>query len=352
VKSGVDATLSDLKSQIDGTLKSFVDAEVIQLEKIGSELTPVGESLSHFILDSGKRLRPIFAAAGFLGSGKSLKAEVIKGAAALELIHVCALIHDDLMDGSDTRRGAPSIHKEFEYIHRQEHLAGNAEQYGASAAILMGDLALVWASKALLTSGIDDGDLLRSLPLFNELQVELMAGQFLDVHEQTSHTSSLERSRKIARYKSGKYTIERPLHFGAALADESKLESIYTNYGIPLGEAFQLRDDILGVFGEPDVTGKPAGDDLLEGKRTALIAKSYELAGASGALVLSQVLGNRKATPELIEKAKGIITESGALEFIENLIDQLVSDSLNSIKGLPNEELLFRLAEVTTKRNS
>jgi geranylgeranyl diphosphate synthase type I len=352
VKSGVDLSFSDLKSQIDGALKSFVTDEINQLEKIGSELTPVGQSLSHFILDSGKRLRPIFAIAGYVGSEKSLTPEIIRAASSLELIHVCALIHDDLMDGSDTRRGAPSIHREFEHIHRKEHLAGNAEQYGASAAILMGDLALVWAGKLLSTSGIADGDLIRSLPMFNELQIELMAGQFLDVHEQTSHTSSLERSRKIARYKSGKYTIERPLHFGAALADASKLNLVYTDYGIPLGEAFQLRDDILGVFGESEVTGKPTGDDLLEGKRTALIAKSYELAGASGALVLSQILGNRKATPEMIAKAKDVITESGALAFIEDLIEELVSQSLTAIKGLPNEAALIKLAEITTKRNS
>ena len=348
-----DASLiSEFKAQIDGALGSFVSNQIAQLESIGSELTPVGNALSHFILDSGKRLRPIFATAGYMGAGKEPTSEIYRAAAALELIHVCALIHDDLMDGSDTRRGAPAIHKEFENIHRKEHLAGNPVQFGESSAILIGDLALVWAGKALASSGISGDQFARAFSVFSELQIELMAGQFLDVNEQTSHSSSIERSRKIARYKSGKYTIERPLHFGAALAGNNSLISSYTDFGIPLGEAFQLRDDILGVFGEPEVTGKPAGDDLLEGKRTVLIAKSFELAGASGSLLLTQVLGNRSASQEMVEKAKGIIIESGALKFVENLIEELVNNSLKSVRGLPNEELLTRLAEMTTKRSS
>jgi geranylgeranyl diphosphate synthase, type I len=351
VKSEVDALLHDSRVHIDSALRNFVTSEVESLNKIGSELAPAGDSLARFILDSGKRLRPTFAIVGYLGSGKSPSPSIFSAAASLELIHVCALIHDDLMDGSDTRRGAPSIHKEFEAEHRSEARAGNPQQYGASAAILLGDLSLVWASKALAESGISNSEILGTLPIFNELQIELMAGQYLDIYEQSLNTSSIERSLKIARYKSGKYTIERPLHFGAALANKKELNSSYSAYGIPLGEAFQLRDDVLGVFGESSVTGKPAGDDILEGKRTALIAKAYELADASGALALSQVLGNRKATQDMIDKVKSIISDSGALKFIEDLIEEYVSESLKATKDLPNESLLIRLAELTTKRS-
>ena len=155
------------------------------------------------------------------------------------------------------------------------HLAGNPVQFGESSAILIGDLALVWAGKALASSGISGDQFARAFSVFSELQIELMAGQFLDVNEQTSHSSSIERSRKIARYKSGKYTIERPLHFGAELAGNNSLISSYTDFGIPLGEAFQLRDDILGVFGEPVVTGKPAGDDLLEDRKSTRLNSSH-----------------------------------------------------------------------------
>ena len=352
MKSEADSTLLSIRVEIDGALKKFVDNEIVQLINIGSELTPVGQVLSKFILESGKRLRPIFACVGYLGSGKTLTPEIVHAAASLELIHVCALIHDDLMDGSDTRRGAPSIHREFESLHRNEGRAGNPQQYGAAAAILLGDLALVWSAKMLHTSGVSREILFSALPIYDELRIELMAGQFLDVDEQTAHTSSIERSRKIARYKSGKYTIERPLHFGATMAQSENLFSKYTSYGIPLGEAFQLRDDILGVFGESSITGKPTGDDLLEGKRTALIAKAFELGSASTAMSLTTVLGNRKASEESVSKAKQIIIDTGAKSFIEELIEDLTNQALEATVGLANENLLIKLAEITTKRNS
>jgi geranylgeranyl diphosphate synthase, type I len=352
VKSDAGLMLQELRVNIDGALKSFVKVQADELSKIGSELEPAANALAHFTLDGGKRLRPIFAAVGYLGTGREITKEIIAATSSLELIHVCALIHDDLMDGSDTRRGAPAIHREFEAIHRSEGGSGNPERFGSAAAILLGDLALVWSAKMLHESGILDSDLLNCLPIYDELRVELMAGQFLDIYEQTLRSSSLERSRKIARYKSGKYTIERPLHFGAALAGVNDLDSRYTAYGIPLGEAFQLRDDILGVFGESSTTGKPAGDDLLEGKRTALIAKTYELCDASQALVVSSVLGNRSASIESINKVKDIIEETGALKEIEDLISRLTNEALVAIEKLPNNELLSQLAALTTKRSS
>ena len=352
MKSEVNSALKAARLEIESSLKKFVTKESEKISNIGDELAPATTALSHFILDSGKRLRPLFSYVGYLGSAKEIRPEIISACASLELVHVCALIHDDLMDGSDTRRGAPAIHRLFEDLHRKNSYNGNPTQYGAAAAILLGDLALVWADKALNSSGITNEELVDALAVFNELRIELMAGQFLDVHEQTSHTSSIERSLKIARYKSGKYTIERPLHFGAALAGRNDLATAYSNYGLPLGEAFQLRDDVLGVFGESSVTGKPAGDDLLEGKRTALVAKVFELGNASQALTLTSVLGNRKANEEQINKAKAVIQESGALTFIENLITELTEKAVVAVKGLPNEDLLVELASITTKRSS
>ena len=229
--------------------------------------------------------RPLFAAAGFVGSGGVLDAASINAVASIELVHVCALIHDDVMDCSDTRRGAPSIHRLFESLHKTEGLQGSAEQFGVASAILLGDLALVWASKALHESGVTSQSLIRALPLYDEMRVELMAGQYLDIYEQALASESIERSIKVARYKSGKYSIERPLHFGASLATGANF-SAYSGYGIPLGEAFQLRDDLLGVFGDPAQTGKPAGDDLREGKRTGAPLNAWKyFAGVADARI-------------------------------------------------------------------
>ena len=350
LESGVDP----LREAINASLTNFVDRENEYLRTIASELYPVADALKNFLIDSGKRFRPLFAAAGFVGSGGILDAVSINAIASIELVHVCALIHDDVMDGSDTRRGAPSIHRLFEKIHRTESLKGSPEQFGVASAILLGDLALVWASKALHESGMDSQSILRALPLYDEMRVELMAGQYLDVYEQALASESIERSLKVARFKSGKYSIERPLHFGASLASGSNLAA-YTEYGIPLGEAFQLRDDLLGVFGDPAQTGKPAGDDLREGKRTVLIAATLQRANPIDKDRVNALLGKPDLVLSEVEEIRTIITSSGAADFVENMITELTADALAAIEiGTITSDakaFLVHMAAVATKRS-
>jgi geranylgeranyl diphosphate synthase type I len=259
------------------------------------------------------------------------------------------------MDGSDTRRGDPAIHKLFEKLHTDQKLSGSSEQFGVASAILLGDLALVWASKALHESGVESQSLIRALPLYDEMRVELMAGQYLDVYEQAFASESIERSLKVARYKSGKYSIERPLHFGAALASGSHLAA-YSGYGIPLGEAFQLRDDLLGVFGDPSQTGKPAGDDLREGKRTVLIAATLERSTPDQRTVITSLLGKPDLTIVEVERLRRIIEATGAVAFVEELISKLTSESLAALEteniSPDAKAFLVQMANIATKRSS
>ncbi len=348
--------LSEVRTSINEALLEFVRTENKYLNEIGSELVPVANAMERFLLDSGKRLRPIFSYVGFLGTGSKPTPEIIKACASLELVHVCALMHDDVMDGSDTRRGAPAIHRAFEQMHIENKLHGSSEQFGISAAILLGDLALVWSAKMLHQAGLSNDVLVRALEMYDEMRVELMAGQYLDVYEQALGSQSVERSLKVARYKSGKYTIERPLHFGAALgsANPTALYEIYSNYGLPLGEAFQLRDDVLGIFGDPAETGKPAGDDLREGKRTVLLAKTMELASKNEKEVIESALGDQKLSPAKVEEIRKIIIDCGALEQLEELITALTNQAitaLNSIDLNPAAlEPMQTLANVVTNR--
>ena len=326
------ADLKEIRNSINQELLNFVAAENKYLNEIGSELAPVATAMERFLLDSGKRLRPLFAYLGFLGTGSKPSIEILRACASLELVHVCALMHDDVMDASDTRRGAPSIHRAFEAMHVEEKLSGSAAQFGISSAILLGDLALVWSAKMLHQSGIDGATLFRSLPMYDEMRVELMAGQYLDVYEQALASVSVERSLKVARYKSGKYTIERP-HFGAALGDGNPdLFTTYSKYGLPLGEAFQLRDDILGIFGDPKETGKPAGDDLREGKRTVLLAKVMELADSTQKSEISSTLGNQSLNLAQVNKVREIFVSTGALSEVENLISKLTSSAQSALE--------------------
>lgn len=324
--------LSQLRLEINSALSDFTSKQGKALEDIGPELSPVASALGEFINDGGKRFRPLFAYLGYLAGGNGARHEILRACTALELVHVCALIHDDVMDGSDTRRNKPAIHRNFESMHKKQKLRGDAEKFGHAAAILLGDLALVWADRMLHESGITDSEFILCQEIFCEMRDELMAGQYLDVLEGALASTSVSRSMKVARFKSGKYSIERPLHFGAALADRSDLFSTFSNYGLPLGEAFQLRDDLLGVFGDPSITGKPSGDDLREGKRTVLVALTMEKLNAVQREKLDQALGNQSLSSHEISELQSMIIESGAKDQVENLITELTQKAISALQ--------------------
>lgn len=349
--------LQETRDCVEIELTQFMRDQSAYLLSISAELQPVSSALSSFLLDSGKRLRPLFAYAGMKSAGGSLTPTTTKAISCLELLQACALIHDDLMDGSDTRRGKPSIHRHFESIHVQDELEGFAPAYGLASAVLLGDLALVWSNQLLNTSGISTDELRRVMPIFDEMRVELMAGQFLDIHEQTQKNTDLDRSMKIARYKSGKYTIERPLHMGALLATDAApaLLTALSDYGLPLGEAFQFRDDLLGVFGDPSVTGKPAGDDLREGKRTALIAMTDAKCTEAMKAESRKYFGKNDIDEKGVAILQEMIVSTGAKAALETMIDELTSKALKAIENpvIDNagRDLLNELALIATKRS-
>jgi geranylgeranyl diphosphate synthase type I len=353
-------TLLAVRESVESELASYLNQQRKYLSGIGSELIPVCDALESFLLQGGKRLRPLFAYAGFLATGKIPSPADIRAFTSLELLQACALIHDDLMDRSDTRRGKPAIHRHFEKLHQQEEMSGLSDQFGEAAAVLLGDLALVWSDHLLHTSGVENSALLSALKVHDEMRIELMAGQYLDVREAGERSPSVDRSLRIARYKSGKYTIERPLHLGAALAitdeiERKNLTNILSAYGLPLGEAFQLRDDILGIFGDPAVTGKPAGDDIREGKRTVLIAMTLERAEQASAAKISAALGREDLTSAQIEEVRALITATGSVKVVEDLIEGLLSNALTAANSAEIDSsargLLIELATSATRRS-
>ena len=309
------------------------------METVGPDISPLVESVTA-LLSGGKRLRPCFCYWGWRGAAPSQQSSdpefelgVVQAASALEFLQACALIHDDVMDSSDTRRGAPSTHRQFAAIHRGHQWVGDPERFGEGAAILLGDLCLSWADELLLTAALPQENLTSAKDVYNEMRTELMAGQYLDLLEQARGGGSVERALTVVRYKSAKYTIERPLHIGAAIAGAPEsVFNAYSGYGLPLGEAFQLRDDILGVFGDPEVTGKPAGDDLREGKRTVLIAIATERANAAQLQEMRENLGDQHLQIDGVNKLRDIIESTGALTYTETLIDELMEQSLNALQ--------------------
>jgi geranylgeranyl diphosphate synthase type I len=315
--------LGALRARVDTALQGFVAAAVPELTGVGDELAPMAEVAARFVLDGGKRLRPSFCFWAYRAAGGADSDAVVRAASALELVQACALVHDDVIDHSDLRRGMPAAHRRFAGLHRTSDWHGSADDFGAAGAILLGDLFLVWADQMVVTSGLTPATLARAWPVYDVMRIELMAGQFLDVVEQARGGGSLARSLRVARYKSAKYTVERPLHLGAALADAAVgTVAAFSAYGLPLGEAFQLRDDLLGVFGDPSVTGKPAGDDLREGKRTALMALTLEAATPAQVAVVRRHLGDAALDETGVAALRDVVRETGAHRHVEAMITE------------------------------
>jgi geranylgeranyl diphosphate synthase type I len=329
--------LSTLSSRVTAALADFMTNSAKTLAEVGTELDAAAEATAEFVLAGGKRLRPAFCYWGWRGTGAADDESLLNAAASLELLHACALIHDDVMDGSDTRRGRPSVHRRFAELHRTSGWNGNPDAFGASAAILLGDLCLVWADQMFTECGLDAVTTRRAAGVYGEMRVELMAGQYLDVLASVlpaNPAEATERALRVARFKSAKYTIERPLHLGGVLAGaDAELLAVYSGYGLPLGEAFQLRDDVLGVYGDPAVTGKPAGDDLREGKRTALVTLTEQRATPAQADVLHRLLGNPELDNAGVEACRTVISESGALADVEALITQRGTEACEAISA-------------------
>ena len=352
----------DLRGRVDTALAALLDQELSALGFLGADNGPVTEALTGFALEGGKRLRPAFVYWGYRGAGGpatgSAAEAAIKASCSVELLHVCALIHDDIMDGSEVRRGRPAMHVGFAGLHRGLAWRGDPAAFGEGAAMLMGDLAFTWADVALAEAGLPDDRLAAALRVFNQLRSELMGGQYLDLVEARRGAPDEDAVRRVLTYKSGKYTIERPLHLGLALAaGDPGLAAAYSAYGLPLGEAFQLRDDILGVFGSPEVTGKPAGDDLREGKETYLVMLTRRRADRAGRQLLEGALGNAKLSEDEVAELRRLITACGALDATEARIAVLLAeakDALAAAGGIDEtaRATLAALADHVTDRSA
>jgi len=320
------ASLRDIATRVDNRLRALLTEEQARWVGFDADLATPFAELARMVVGGGKRLRPVFTYWGFVGAGGSpTDPRVIDAGAAFELLHAFALFHDDIMDGSVARRGATTTHESMQAEHRARRWSGDARRFGDGAAILIGDLSFVYADMLLSHLGP------RGWQMWNELRVELNIGQYLDMLGSAQNERRPEKAARICRYKSGKYTIERPLHLGALLADEATplLES-YSAYGLPLGDAFQLRDDVLGAFGDSAVTGKPVGDDLREAKPTPLMALAMSRATQSQREVLSRV-GVGVLSDTDVARVQQAIVDCGALAEMETTIERLTNEAIDAI---------------------
>jgi geranylgeranyl diphosphate synthase type I len=313
-------------ARVERRIDDLLREELTRWEDVDERLVEPIDALRDFVATGGKRLRPAFCYCAYAGAGGALDdPRVVDASAALELVHTFALAHDDVMDGSAIRRGEDSVHTRFARRHARAGWRGEARRFGEGMAILVGDFALMYAD--VLMRGMPAG----ALTVYDELRVELCVGQSLDLVGTASASTDGDLANRIAVYKSGKYTVERPLHLGAALAGGLEpLAGELSAIGLPLGHAFQLRDDVLGAFGDAEVTGKPVGDDLREGKPTPLVALAFERARADDRHLLER-LGDPGLTAAEITSVQEVLVRTGALDQIESDIARLVAEAREAL---------------------
>jgi geranylgeranyl diphosphate synthase type I len=343
------------RARVQAALTAFIDEQALTLAPLGDDAARLVRE-ARASVSGGKRFRAAFCYWGHLAVAPSPVDEdaLVRACASLELLHASALVHDDFMDASDTRRGRPATHRRFEGEHRSAGWCGDPEQYGAAAAILLGDLLLSWSDELLRRCGLPFVQVAPALEVFDRCRSEVIAGQFLDVSAQARGRADVDTAMTVLRYKSAKYSIERPLHIGAALAGAAPTTMAeLTAVGLPLGEAFQLRDDLLGVFGDPATTGKPAGDDLIEGKRTVLVALALDAASPADATLLDRSLGTSLDEAQVAELRR-IIDSSGAHAQVEAVIGELADHAVTALDKADIDDraraVLRELASAATQR--
>lgn len=353
----------ELASAVTDQLREYLDERRSQCAYIGTDYADLTAALEEFVLRGGKRLRPAFAYWGWRavadGPSDAVGPSTLRLFAALELLHACALVHDDVIDDSATRRGLPTVHRLFAQKHRDRRWNGSSEQFGLSAAILLGDLALVWADDIVATADLTADAQRRVQRVWSDIRTEVLGGQYLDIVAESSGATTVASAMTVNTYKTASYTITRPLQFGvAAAADRPDVQAIFYEVGNDLGVAFQLRDDVLGVFGDPAVTGKPSGDDLRSGKRTVLLAEAVELADKSdpaAAQLLRSSIGTELSEGQVRELCR-VIESVGALAAVERHIDLLTARSLETIGTAPIDAQakagLSKLARLAANRSA
>lgn len=353
----LDALENDLPAAVTAELADYLSGRRRDTLDVAEEFAEATDDLTRFVLAGGKRLRPTFAWWGWRAAGGlDDPATVLRAVSALELIQGCALVHDDLIDDSDTRRGEPTVHARWASRHAGAAWAGDPVRFGAAVAVLLGDVALAWADDMLHSAGLDPAAIARARPVWQAMRTEVLGGQFLDVRGHATSDSSPETALRISRYKTAAYTVERPLHLGAALAgaDDATVRAL-RHYGRDLGIAFQLRDDLLGVFGDPAVTGKPAGDDLREGKLTLLVALTRRHPDRASAAVVERTLGAPGLTADDVAAARDALRTLGVVDDVERRIAELTASALDAVRSAadlapPAPDRLADLAVAATRR--
>lgn len=354
--------LDDLRVRVQAVLDDAHRRHRRDLAPLGADVDSLLAPIE-LLLTGGKRLRAAFCYWGYRALGGAHSDAIVQVATAMEVFQAAALLHDDVMDNSDTRRGRPTAHVQLAQLHRDNGWEGDPQRFGEAGAILAGDLCLNWTDELYTTSGLPAEELARGRAEFDLMRTQLMAGQYLDVLESVQDWSVLDtderlrRARRVLRFKSAKYSVEQPLLIGACAAGaDSDTRRWLSEFGIAVGEAFQLRDDLLGIFGDPETTGKPAGDDLREGKQTVIVAYALDRSDEEDEQLFEDLFGCDDLTLDGVEALREWCVRTGAVQRTEDLIEQLRAQAHRALAAAKLSDegtaALLQLAESAIAREA
>jgi geranylgeranyl diphosphate synthase type I len=332
--SGFSTLMRSYRSRLEGELDRYLVEQAASAERIGPTTREISDPLRDFVARGGKRLRPALVHFAYRAAGgegeRSLPVEM-----AVELLHTYLLIHDDIMDRAETRRGGPAAHRLFDQQHRRDGWAGDPGRHGEAVAILLGDLAHSHAVGVFLSSAADVRHNWRVSECFSEMCREVVIGQYLEMTASQRENLQERDLLTILRLKSGRYSVERPIQLGAFLGDAaSSLVEGLSRYGLAMGEAFQLQDDLLGVFGNFEEVGKPVGGDLAEGKFTVLILAAVERAGPADRKRILDCLHRADPTTDEIAVVRAIVEGVGARRQVEMMVRDRLDSSAQELEEL------------------
>jgi geranylgeranyl diphosphate synthase, type I len=349
--------LKNYKGRLDLFLKNYFKKRIEEAGKNDPLAKEAVKMIADFTLSSGKRIRPALVYYAYLAAGGKKDDKIIKASMSIELTHSFLLIHDDIIDKDEKRHGIDTLHERYKKFGRRLHKEKNVDHFGNSMAMLAGDMAAAMANQIIFTSQFSPEIIIRALNKLQEIVYTIVPGEMLDVVLEFKGKATEKEILRMYEGKTSSYSFEGPLHLGTVLAgaDNKTIFKSYSDYAMPLGIAFQIRDDILGIFGNEKKIGKPVGSDVIEGKQTLLVIKAFELGGENQKKVVRKYLGKKDLDKKELEEFRQAISDSGSLDYCQKMSEGFVQKALEALGNIDfeNEEarLFFEgIAQYMVKR--
>lgn len=324
--------LNEYKKRLDPFLKEYFDNKSAKAKKIDPLAKQAVDMIADFTLSGGKRIRPALVYYAHLASGGKDSEEIIEASMSIELVHSFLLIHDDIIDKDERRHGVTTLHERYKEIGRRINLKKDVTHFGNSMAMIVGDIAASMANEILFNAKFDPAVIIRGLDKLQDIVYVTIPGEMVDVVLEHRGQASEEEIMRMHEGKTSRYSFEGPLQLGAVLAGAEKeaLEN-FSSYALPVGKAFQVVDDILGVYGDEKKLGKPVGSDIMEGKQTLLLLKAQQWGNGNQKQRLKQLIGKKDISNGEVEEFRAIIKDTGSLDYSKKLAQSLVAEGLNEL---------------------